>query len=417
MDQLDLFISLGLSLALGLLVGLQREWQAQRQETEIIAGLRTFGLVGLLGGLSAVVAIEVGNLVIALAFAALILLTAVGYFRDSSGGEGIGLTTEIALIATFVVGLGPVVGYRSESAAVAVIVTLLLSLKPRLHGLVEELEREELFAALKLLLISVVLLPILPNEGYGPYDGVLNPYEIWWMVVLIAGISFVGYFAMKIGGRRHGAVLTGLFGGLASSTATTLSLSRYARDEEGAVEPLAAGILASCGTMFPRIVVLAFAVDASFGRTLLVPFLTMAALTYVAAALFWWRSREDDSGGELDLQNPFQLMMALKFGLLLVVILLLGKALSNWLEAAGVYLLAAASGIADVDAITLSVSRMIGGEITPEIALTAVLIAAGVNSLVKSGMAMSIGGSRLGLRVGIPMLVALAGGFLLRFLL
>lgn len=412
--QLEVFIGLGLSLALGLLIGLQKEWQAQGWgEKDIASGLRTFGLIGLSGAVSGLIATETSDWALAVGFLGVLLLTVVAYHRHSGKREGIGITTEVALLLTFALGAVVMLGYRVEAAATAVIVAFLLGMKSALHGLVGKIEREELYAALKLLLISVVLLPILPNEGYGPYGGVLNPYEIWWMVVLIAAISFVGYFAMKIGGARHGAVLTGLFGGLASSTATTLTLSRYAA-EGGGVKPLASGILAACATMFPRIVAVAYAVNTELGQALMVPFLSMAAITYAASGLLWYRSDKEE-GEALELDNPFQLKTALKFGALLVAILLLGKALTSWFDEAGLFLLAGASGITDVDAITLSVSRMTSGDLALGSGVMAILIAATVNSLVKSGMAFSIGGKRLGLYVGVPLVVAVGVGFVLMY--
>ncbi len=408
--QLDVFIGLGLSLALGLLIGLQKEWQAQGKR-DIASGLRTFGLIGLSGAISGLIATETSDIALAIGFIAVLLLTVVAYYLHSGKSEGIGITTEVALLLTFALGVVVMLGYRVEAAATAVVVAFLLSMKSALHGLVGKIEREELYAALKLLLISVVLLPILPNEGYGPYGGVLNPYEIWWMVVLIAALSFVGYFAMKIGGARRGAVLTGLFGGLVSSTATTLTLSRYAAGGGGA-KPLASGILAACATMFPRIVAVAWAVNLQLGEALMIPFLAMSVTTYAASGLLWYRSNREE-GTELELDNPFQLKTALKFSALLVIILLLGKALTGWFDEAGLYLLAAASGIADVDAITLSVSRMTSGELTLQSGVMAILIAATVNSLVKSGMAFSIGGRRLGLYVSLPLVIAVGLGFVL----
>ena len=419
MDQLEIFAGLGLSLALGLLIGLQKEWQAQGDSDstgEIASGLRTFGLIGLSGGVAGLLALETSAWALAVGFAGVLVLTTVSYARHSGKREGIGMTTEFAMLLTYGLGATAMYDHKVVSAAMAVIIAFLLSTKPVLHSMVGKLSKEELYAALKLLLISVVLLPILPNQGFGPYGGVLNPFEIWWMVVLIAGISFVGYFAMKIGGARHGAVLTGLFGGLASSTATTLTLSRLAKEAGKGVQPLAAGILAACGTMFPRIIAVAWAVNGELGRRLLIPFLVMAAIAYAAAGLLWYRSKDGEETGELDLENPFQLGTALKFGALLVVILLLGKALTNWLDTAGLYLLAGASGITDVDAITLSVSRMSTGDLAIESAMLAILIAAGVNSVVKSGMAFSIGSPKLGLYVGIPLVIAVAVGFILQLI-
>jgi uncharacterized membrane protein (DUF4010 family) len=424
MEELESYRSLGVALAIGLLVGLQREWKSleerrggERAAGERMAGLRTFGLIGLAGGLAGLIGGGSGVWLVGAGLVGVALLTAAAYFRHSGGEQGVGLTSEVAMVVTYLLGAAAATGHTKAAAAAAVVVALLLSLKLVLHGWVAKLERHELFAALKLLLISVVLLPVLPDRGYGPW-GVLNPFEIWWMVVLIAGISFVGYFAMKVGGARHGAVLTGVFGGLASSTVTTLTLARFAKAGKVDTAPLAAGILGACATMFPRVLVVASAVNRALGTALAVPLVPMALVMYLAAFLFWRRAGKGgaaDGGAEPDralaLQNPFQLGTALKFAALLVAVLLLGKALTAWLDEAGLYLLAAASGVADVDAITLSVARMAGAEVGVATGLVAVVIAATVNTLVKAAMALSVGGRALGWRVGVSALAALGAGY------
>ncbi|HKK15851.1 MAG TPA: DUF4010 domain-containing protein, partial [Gammaproteobacteria bacterium] len=264
---------------------------------------------------------------------------------------------------------------------------------------------------IKLLLISVVLLPILPNQGYGPWQS-LNPYVIWWMVVLIAAISFVGYFAIKIGGPRRGAVFTGLFGGLASSTALTLHFSRMSRRSGVPATMLAMGILLACGTMFPRMLLVASVLNPDLFMLLLVPVLVMAILTYLPA-LFYWRTQSDKKTDTTSpLKNPLELKTAMSFGLLLALVMVLGKALQNWFGQAGVLALAAASGVADVDAITLSLARMSQHNLALHIAVIGVVIAAAVNSVVKAGMATVIGGSVIGLRVGLPLFASAIGGLI-----
>lgn len=413
MNDLDLFQSLGIALALGLLIGLERGWHNRKlEEGQRTAGLRTFGLIGLLGGITAFLAREVGYWLLGVGLAGLVALVTVAYNKHSGRKDGIGFTSEVAAILAFVFGATVLLGYPVVASASAVIAVLLLSMKPVLHGLLLKLEEKELYAALKLLLISVVLLPILPDKGYGPWE-VLNPYQIWWMVVLIAGISFIGYFSMKIGGPRHGALLTGLFGGLVSSTAVTLSLSRFSRTNPGIEGNLTSGILAACATMFLRIILVAIAVNPALFTMLAVPFGTASLLSYLAAFLFWKSSASQLAHREIPLQNPFQLGTAIKFGGLLAAILLLAEGIRTWLGDTGLYLLAAASGIADVDALTLSVSGMTLRDISFSVALFAIFIAATVNSLVKTGMAMSVGGRRLGLMVGL----SLTGILLITFLM
>ena len=208
MDDLDLFKRLGMALAIGLLLGAERGWQMRlAPEGSRIAGIRSFALIGILGGAWALLAQEVGELAMAVAFAAfaaLVIAAHLMHLRRFPDEQGI--TTEIAALLTFCLGALSVRGHQMPAAAVAVVAVTLLSLKETLHHLVERIEAAELKAATKLLLISVVVLPVLPNQGFGPGE-ILNPYRLWLIVVLIAGISFVGYLAMKLAGApcRHPA--------------------------------------------------------------------------------------------------------------------------------------------------------------------------------------------------------------------
>ncbi|MDA3868366.1 MAG: DUF4010 domain-containing protein, partial [Gammaproteobacteria bacterium] len=252
------FYCLSVSLAIGLLIGTERGWKAREaKEGERIAGVRTYGLIGLLGGGTSLLAAEFGVLALGLAFVGLAGALTTAYVVNRGNGErDIGITSLIAGLLTFTLGAVAAMGEVAIAAAFAVVTTLLLSYKPVLHRWVRVLEAEELRATIKLLLISVVLLPILPNQGYGPWQ-VLNPYTLWWMVVLIAAISFVGYFAIKIAGARRGIIFTGLFGGLASSTALTLHFSRLSHRNKALESIRAMGILLACGTMFPRMLLVA----------------------------------------------------------------------------------------------------------------------------------------------------------------
>src|SRR5690606_29567134 len=235
------------------------------------------------------------------------------------------------------------------ATALAVVTALILDSKQEIHALLGKLQANELDAGFKLLLITVVVLPMLPNRAMGP-GGVLNPYEIWWLVVLIASISFVGYFAIRMGGTTKGILFTSLFAGLSSSTALTLHFSRQAREAPTLSPQLAAGILIACGTMFPRILIYCGIINPALLGTLIVPVLAMALALYVPAAIIWYRNRHGLQVEQPMLKsNPLDLMPALAFGGLLTLILLAGHWLSEWVGDAGIYLLAASSGVADVD--------------------------------------------------------------------
>ena len=412
-DEQQTFYYLSVALAVGLLIGVERGWKSRKApEGERVAGVRTYGLIGLLGGVSALLGQHMGPLLLGLMFVGLAgALTAVYVVIHRDDDTDVGITSLVASLLTFVFGALAGFGEVAVAGAAAVITTLLLGYKPVLHRWVSALEAGELRAGLKLLLISVVLLPVLPNQGYGPWQA-LNPYEIWWMVVLIAAISFVGYFAIKIGGARKGAVFTGLFGGLASSTALTLHFSRVSRGDAATAPMLATGILLACGTMFPRMFLIAGIVNLQLLRPLLLPALIMALLVYAPALFYWWSLKRRKSDAAAPLSNPLELKTAISFGALLALVMLLGRALQAWLGEAGVLMLATASGIADVDAITLSLARMSQDELAVRVAVLGIIVAAAVNTVVKGGMATVIGGRHVGLRVGLPLLASAVLGLL-----
>jgi len=398
------------ALAIGLLIGLERGWKGRKaDEGEREVGLRTLGLVGLVGGLSGLLAEQFGGVVIGLLFIGIALVLGGVYVVKVQERGDLGLTTEIAALATFLLATLAGLGQLEIASAGAVVMALLLAYKKQLHGWLRALNRPELLAAFKLLLISVVLLPLLPNRGFGPWQA-LNPYVIWWMVVLIAAISFVGYFAIRIAGARAGTIFTALFGGLASSTATTLNLARLARGQNADASLLAGGILLACGTMFPRMLLVATLIHAPLFAMLAWPAAGMALLTYAPAFWLLRNSGKSSAGQDMLPRNPLEVASALSFGALLALVMLLGQALTEWFGDAGVYALAAASGIADVDAITLSLARMGGEDLTATTAALGIVIAASVNSLVKAGMAGTIGGRRIGIAVGLPLAAAVGVG-------
>lgn len=408
--ELGPFHFLGIALGIGLLIGLERGWEERsRPEGTRVAGLRTFGLIGLAGACSSLIAERFGEWFLGFSLVAVAIILAAGYLRRSQESKDIGITSAVAGLLTFCLGALVPLGYPLLAVSAAVVTTFILGYKPTLHAWVEKIEKQELRATFKLLLISVVLLPILPDRGYGPWE-VFNPYEIWWMVVLVAGISYLGYFAMKVGGATYGSVMTGVFGGLAASTAVTLSLARLSQQQRGLENALAAGILAAGATMYPRVLVVASVINPLLFSELMLPIATMATATYVAAGLAWRQTRNAELPADLALHNPFQLLMAVRFGLILVVILLLSHLLVAYLGDKGVYFVAAASGIADVDAITLSLSRMSADELPLRVAGLGIVIAAAINGAVKSAIALAIGGKSLGWRVVAGLLGPIALG-------
>jgi uncharacterized membrane protein (DUF4010 family) len=411
-DYLQTLERLGVALALGLLIGMERGWERRDMpEGSRVAGFRTFGIITLLGAVTTLLSPD-SMLPFTAAFVVLGMAMALGYWRESSRWADISLTTTIT--ALLALGLGALAG-KGEfvvATSTAVVVTLLLGFKPELHHLLQRIEREELLATLRLLLISVVILPILPDRGFGPWQAV-NPYRLWWLVVLVAALSYAGYFGIKLLGRERGVLVSSVLGGLVSSTAVTLNLSRLARDKPRQQVLLASGVTIASATMFPRILVMAAVVAPELVISLAFPLIAAAVISFALGAWQVWRidDRAIDTDGQLEPRNPLSLQFAIEFGALLALIMLMAHGFGAWLGGGGLLAVGAISGLADVDAITVSTASMFHtGHAALAPAVGAILIAAAVNTVVKAGLTAAIGGLRMGLCVTLPLLAALAAG-------
>ncbi|WP_038889856.1 MgtC/SapB family protein [Vibrio campbellii] len=409
--------NLFIALLLGAIVGTQRGWVMRNNvEGSRVAGIRTFSLVGLLGGLVGILANIYTPLLLGFALIALVILACIAFVIQQRKSEDISITGVVSLVITFVLGSLAVSGEPVLAAAAAVITAVVLDNKRELHQALQRLQEYELDAALRLLLISIVLLPLLPNQAYGPWKA-LNPYEIWWMVVLIASISFVGYFAIKIGGAKRGILFTSVFAGLSSSTALTLQFSHLSREQANISPLLASGILLSCGTMFPRLLIVLSVINPQL-VTLLGPIvLVMMAALYLPAWWIWRRSEVEQIEQPNKQTNPLALQSALFFGVVLAVIMLLSHALSDLFGSAGVLILSMLSGITDVDAISLALGRQSTQTLSVETAALGILIAASVNTVVKMGMVVAIGDKALWRRVAPVMVGCVLSGAILFFAL
>ncbi|MEW6765822.1 MAG: MgtC/SapB family protein [Pseudomonadota bacterium] len=408
MDRIVIFEHLGIALAIGLLIGTERGWhEREAAEGQRVAGIRTFALAGLLGGLIGLASVELSESFAGLSFAGFTALVVASHWLSSSQSKAeLGITTEVALLLTFALGLLSSLGYPLIAAASAVVVTILLGLKSVLHAWLDRLTGDELHAAMKFLLISVVMLPLLPNEGYGPWQA-FNPHLAWWMVVLVSGISFIGYFAIKLAGPRRGIMATSLLGGLVSSTAVTLSMSRHAAARHYAPRLLAGGILAACGVMFPRALIEATAINPELLASLAAPLITMTLTTLFGAVWLWHSTPKGEELTEpRSLPNPFELGTALKFGLLLSTIMVLASGAREWFGDYGLYALAFAAGLGDVDALTLSTAKLSLDGLALETARNAILIAIVTNSTVKVLLACFIGTIAVGMRAALVILLA-----------
>ncbi|MFH4480501.1 MgtC/SapB family protein [Vibrio diabolicus] len=388
-----------IALLLGAIVGTQRGWVMRNSaEGSRVAGIRTFSLVGLLGGLVGILASIYTPLLIGFALIALVILTCIAFVIQQKKSGDVSITGVVSIMVVFVLGNLAVLGEAVLAAAAAVITAVVLDNKRELHQALQKLQEYELDAALRLLLISIVMLPLLPNQSYGPWNA-LNPYEIWWMVVLIASISFVGYFAIKIGGAKRGILFTSVFAGLSSSTALTLQFSHLSREQASISPLLASGILLSCGTMFPRLLIVLSVINPQLVKLLWPIVMAMMVALYIPAWWIWRRSEVEQIEQSNKQTNPLALQSALFFGLVLAVIMLLAHALSDWFGNAGVLILSALSGITDVDAISLTLGRQSTQTLSVTTAALGILIAASVNTIVKMGMVIAIGDKKLWRRI------------------
>jgi len=405
---LDLIVPL----AIGLLIGTERGWSHRHQsDDKLIAGIRTFGLAGLLGGIAAMMASMFQFFTWVMIFGGFVLLVVAAYVGDLKDNPDRGLTTEIALLLTFLLGSLSVLGYMGMASGLAVVIALLLSLKDVLHTGLRKLTGEELSGALKLLFISLVMLPVLPNEGMGPW-AIFNPYSIWWMVVLISALGFAAYVAMKVAGLNYGLLLTALLGGIVSSTAMTLTLSKM-HTQTSLRTILAAGLLLTSALMFPRVLVEISLINPGLTDRLVAPLLvagTVYVLGAIALAILATRQPINLAESTALLHNPFEIGSAIRFALLLTAIVFLVEAGRRYLGDAGVLVIAAISGLTDVDAITLSLSKAALRDLDAQTAVIGIGLAVISNSLVKAGLIILVGGKELALRCVPIMLAGLAAG-------
>ena len=397
---LDALPAFATSLAIGLLIGLERE-----RRPEAKAGLRTFALVSLFGTLSAMLSERLTSpwiLAVALLTTGLMIIAA--YLQDDSTKTDPGTTTVAAVQVAFCLGAVVWFGQGTLAVMLAILATVLLYFKAELKGLTERLTRTDLVSILQFAVLSFVVLPILPDRNYPPFDA-LNPHQVWLMVVLIAGVSLAGYIALRVFGPRAGAPLLGVLGGLVSSTATTTVYARHARSQENMVALSVVVILLANLVVLVRIGVL-MAVAAPRVLPALLPVLASALALGFAATLLRWRGIK--SGGATPMPqvtNPTEIRSALAFGAAYALVLVLAAALNNAFGAEGLYVVALVSGLTDVDAITLSSARLFElGQLQSREATVAVTLALLANLGFKLGIVMVVGGSRLARSCGLPLL-------------
>jgi uncharacterized membrane protein (DUF4010 family) len=401
------------AILLGALVGIEREKRKSEEEPDHIAGLRTFTLLALLGAAAAwLTRAQSSPWVLGVALLIVGAFVVVGYLVTvQERPELSGLTTEVAAIVVFLLGAMVVFGYRELAIGLGVVTAAVLAYKEPLHSFVDKLGWDDVFAGLRLLIATFIALPLLPDRTIDPW-GALNPYLLWLLVILISSLSLVGYALTRWLGPGRGAALTGLAGGLVSSTAVTLSFAREARDDPQNAIALACGTLIAWAVMFARVLVLVAIVNRALLVTVLVPFLVMGLVVGAFAAVLYFREGGSDgtvTKGDLHVTNPFSLTAAAKFAAFFAAVLLAVKITQQNFPPDGVYAVAAIAGLSDVDAITLSMAEAAKSS-AADVAVMAIVIASLVNTVVKCGIAIVLGGWRLSRRLLFATAVTLAAG-------
>jgi uncharacterized membrane protein (DUF4010 family) len=420
MDFQDLMSRFAVALGVGLLVGLERGWRTRDEAAgSRTAGIRTFTISGLLGGIVAALGLAFGaaasaggGLVLGLGFAAYAAVIAM-FCREENRAEGrFSATTAVAAIVTFALGAYALIGDLRVAAALAVATTAILALRERLHGFVAGITWPEFRSGLVMLAMTFVALPLLPDEAIGPFGGV-NLREVWIIAIVLAGVSFLGYAAVKTFGTSHGMLLAGAAGGLASSTAVTVTNARRAAMGEGAPRLLAAGVAVASAVMFLRVLAVVFVLNAA-----LLPRVAPALLAALAAAAgfaliaAYWRGDGQDAASNMKLRNPFSFWSVVGFAALLGVVILAGRALGENFGAGATLLGAALVGVADVDSIVVSVAKLAPGTLSLQNVALAILIAVASNTAGKIAIGISIGRGAFAVEIAGMALACFAAGAL-----
>lgn len=407
--NLIIITRLMIALILGLIIGIERGWSTRKHPEESGSdGLRNFGLIGLLGGIAALLGQQWGVAILAVIFLGLAILVSTSYVLTAKKSDDYGTTTELAILITFILGALVVKGFSLEAVAVAVIVSWLLKLKTEINQILIWLKQEELIATLQVLLLALVTLPLLPDQDIGPWQAI-NPRAIGLLVLLIVGISYLGYFIIRLWQNKAGILLIGLLGGLASSTATTISLSRMAKQGKGEIRIIATAIALATGTMCPRLLLEIVVVNSELAGKLAIPLIVLG-LAPVIIALILIRQGIQSKAEDVSIQlsNPVEIGMALQYALILIVLSVLIKFGQEFFGSTGVYIISGLSGLADVDAASISLARAVNETMPLQVAQISIFIAVAMNTLVKVILTRLIAGKELARWCGIILFSILA---------
>jgi len=417
MDFQELVSRFGLALGIGLLFGLERGWRMRGEPPGgRTAGIRTFAISGILGGVVGATAQAVNGvgagIVLGLGLAAFSAGLAVFCLEENRAQKDFSATTWVAATLTFALGAYALVGDMLAAAALAVAASLILALREPLHGWVEKLTWPELRSALVLLAMTFIALPIVPDTPIGPFGGV-NPREVWLIAIVLAGASFVGYVAVKYFGASHGVLLAGAAGGLASSTAVTIANAQRAASHEGSPRILAAGVAMASAVMFLRACAIVLALNVSLLELVAPPLLAAAAAAVVSALIAaYWRRSDEPNPQTFKFRNPFAFWTVVGFALFLGAVIVVGRLVGEWLGGVGAIIGAAVVGLVDVDAIMVSLAGLSPQPLDTQDATIAVLSAVAANTLSKIAIGGIIGRGRFALEIVAMALACLTVGAL-----
>jgi uncharacterized membrane protein (DUF4010 family) len=370
-----------IALMIGLLIGVERE-RAKSPGEHYFAGIRTFPLISMLGFVCALISSFTTIYFFITGFVLFGILVAIEYYVTAQKGE-LGGTTELTLLLVYVLGGMVFWEYFLLSTAISVVITMFLSLKTKFRAFAGMVSEEDILATLKFLIITVIVLPILPNKTVDPF-GIINPLKIWYFVILISGISFVGYVLFKIIGSKKGIIVLSLLGGLASSTAVTLSFSQRSKENHTYCSDFGSGILLATSIMYPRVLFIVFLLNPVLSLKLLLPFIILSIIVLYFS--FSYKKRNSIAKeGDLELSNPFKLFFAIKFGIVLMVLLFISGIFNKFLGYGGVFLAAFIGGFASLDAAILSVVNVGNINVNNNILSAAILMAISANTIFKMG--------------------------------
>lgn len=415
LTQKDFFVRLLVATGIGFLIGLEREHSALNNQQEAFAGTRTFVFVVLLGFLGAMMHYLFTPWIFLGILLAVVSFIAISYWMTSSKGD-IGGTTEFSALLAFLLGGLTFLGYIELSLMITVLAMVLLSSKMKLQSIIGEITEEEMYALIRFVVLALLILPFLPDRGVGPF-GVVNPQEIGWIIILTSGLGFLGYLLIKFLGHDRGILLTGIVGGLVSSTMVTWIFAKKSKDAPALSSHCATAILAASSIMIIRVLVWVFIFNQALAPGLYLP-VGLIFMAGIAATLYFYFSKNNqiDVDTSLPMGKPLNMQSALTFGVIYTLIILLVSYTNEYFGQRGMYISSIIAGLTDIDAITISVSKLAGSSLSLNVAQNAIILATISNTVIKIGISLWAGSKELRKMIAIgygAIFAAALGAFLL----